>query len=257
MGGAASLPEALSLDVIQQIAGDKFDQDKYDSAPKDSDGNVSKADFLALFAGGGESKEGEEKESGGGAARRGTFSGGTYLETYGSVLSRAIWRWKEEQVEGFFASGMVDENDEPIIISGPPPVGATGREFILGGGGLSPEDAAVVQEQLMHVAALFVGEIAMLESDEERAKISKALNLVQNHVPYSWDAATTVAKLDAYKVSHPSAVGNGMSLYTNSWDMDDDNLDRLHHMLEKEAWLFMVDMATKEPGEEKEAEEKE
>jgi hypothetical protein len=232
MGGASSLPEKLSLDAVRQVAGDKFDQDKWDSAPKDEDGNISRTHFLELL-------------NAGNNERRNTFGGSGILETYGSVMSRAIWRWKPQQVKDFFSEGMVDAHDEPITLSGAPSENLNGRDLVLGSMGLSPEDTAIVHEQLMHTAALFIGEIAMIEDDDERQKIMRVLKLEQDHVPCSWNEEKTIAMLDKHGISHPKAVGNGMHLYSNSWDMDDDTLDKLHHLLEKEAWLFMVDMAQK------------
>jgi hypothetical protein len=61
MGAAASVPDEVNLGLAKQLAGDKFDQDKWDSLAGDA-GTVSRDQFLAAEADGSSVGTSEPKE---------------------------------------------------------------------------------------------------------------------------------------------------------------------------------------------------
>mmetsp|Transcript_11507 Transcript_11507/g.16983 ORF Transcript_11507/g.16983 Transcript_11507/m.16983 type:complete len:377 (-) Transcript_11507:61-1191(-) len=57
MGSGASIPDKIDLDTCKKLAGERFNQEKFDALKKDAEGKVSKEDFLALAAADGRQKK--------------------------------------------------------------------------------------------------------------------------------------------------------------------------------------------------------
>ncbi|GMI25332.1 hypothetical protein TeGR_g8432 [Tetraparma gracilis] len=149
--GASALPDAVSKEALMGVAGEKFDSAKWEALNKDADGCCAKADLAAFFA----PAEPDRKAS---------IGGGTFIEVYSAVKARAVWQWDASMVADFFSpENMMDENGDEIKLEGEKPAEATGKQLLLGQAGLGEKDAEVVKAMLMHTAALFTGDLALME----------------------------------------------------------------------------------------------
>jgi len=227
---------------------------QWDALEKNEDGTVAKAAFMALFtASGGEEKMEEAKTeeapaepapNAADAVRKSSIGGGNAIEVYASVKGRAIWQWDAAGAEDFFSEdNFCDEEGEAVVLTGDKPAATTGTALLKGEAGLNEADGKTVQAMLSHTAALFMGDLALIEDADQRTKMLAEFEVAGDHVPFLWSAEATIAKLDELGIK-PETVASGYDLYCCAdWDMADEQMEKLAAMLESEAMAFMVEKA--------------